>query len=373
MDTRKLLICKLLIVTLFSCINSDVVKEESKYSSELVTDAEIDDNLFDRANEFKSALTANGTRNANVYVYNHLTVDNYPGEEGAKKLAARIVLMGFTDVLLSVHSVNGKDFAELSNKDWVKVFNKYLRQYNVSVHALMFSNASQFDETKNSEIYRHASVIQQYNLTVSETERFAGASADWEPHTLRVNSSLADDANLKYEDRWDSDRYGKNGANDRLLKRTGEMLAIAKSYLDEISEKNGLPKIPVNEAINFHFQELYDEGSLNHGDVSTYLKSGRCRDINVMAYNNKKEEVWRRAQSNLAAADKNNYAKSIYICINTRIGSEGPGTSLKPQGWNYLIETLNYLHEKASEYSSMKGISVFDYSDTEDLWMNFGN
>ena len=372
MSINKFFICQLLMVILLSCDNPEV-REEYEQSTELVSDAGINESLFIRAQDFKGALTANGTKNASVYVYNRLTVNHYPGEDGARKLAARIVLMGFTDVLLSVHSINGRDFAELSNKDWVKVFNKYLKQHNVSVHALMFSEASQFDEAKNSEIFQHASVIQQYNLTVSDEERFAGASADWEPHTLRINSSLADEANLKHEDRWDSGRYGKNGANDRLLKRTGEMLEIAKSYLDEISEKYDLPRIPVNEAINNHFQELYDEGTLIHGDVSTYLKSGRCRDINVMAYNNKKEEVWRRAQSNLAAADKNNYAKSIYICINIRIGDEGPGTSLKPQGWDYLIETLNYLHEKASGYSSMKGISVFDYSDTEDMWINSGN
>ena len=33
----------------------------------------------------------------------------------------------------------------------------------------------------------------------------------------------------------------------------------------------------------------------------------------------------------------------------SRIGSEEPGTSLKPQGWNYQIETLNYLHEITSK------------------------
>ena len=93
-----------------------------------------------------------------------------------------------------------------------------------------------------------------------------------------------------------------------------------------------------------------------------------------MAYNNNKENVWKRAQSNLEAAEKYGYTKSIYICIKTRLGDdEGPGTSLKPQGWHYLIETMQYLHEKASPFSSMKGISVYDYSDTEDMWLNAAN
>lgn len=368
-------LCLLFAVLLLSCNHTEVSEERNdEYSDELIADAQINDELLAKAKEFSEALTANKTRSASVYVYNRLTVEHYPNEEGAKKLAARIVLMGYTDVLLSVHPANGQDFAELRNKDWVRVFNQYLRQYNINVHALMFSEASQFDEAKNSEIYQHASVIQQYNRTVSADERLAGASADWEPHTLKINSSLADDANLSYEDRWDTERYGENGANDRLLKRTGEMLKIAKSYLDEMSEMFDIPKIPLNEAINYHFQEQNDRANLIYGNVSTYLQSGRCRDVNVMAYNNKKEEVWRRVQSNLAAADRNNYRESIYICIKTRLGDdEGPGTSLKPQGWDYLIETLNYLHENASAYSSMKGISVYDYSDTEDLWIHSVN
>lgn len=373
-------LCLLFAVLLLSCNHSEVSEEGKEeevaggWPDELIADAQINDKLLIKAEAFSQALTANKTRSASVYVYNRLTVEQYPGEEGARKLAARIVLMGYTDVLLSVHPVNGRDFAELRNKDWVRVFNKYLRQYDVHVHALMFSEASQFDEAKNSEIYQHASVIQQYNRTVSAEERLAGASADWEPHTLKVNSPLADDANLSYEDRWDSNRYGRNGANDRLLKRTGEMLEIAKSYLDEMSEAYNIPQIPLNEAINFHFQEEHDEDNLIYGDVSTYLKPGRSQTINVMAYNNKKEEVWRRVQSNLAAADRHGYAESVYICIKTRLGDdEGDGTSLKPQGWDYLIETLWYLHEKASDYASTKGISVYDYSDTEDLWVRSVN
>lgn len=355
----------------FSCQESDETGKDETFPDELIIDAAVNKDLLAKAEEFRNAVTANQTKRASVYVYNRLTVENYSEEKGAKMLAARIVLMGYTDVLLSVHPTNGQSFAELRNKEWVQTFNRYLNKYGVRIHALMFSEASQFDEANNQEIYLHASVVQQYNRTVSADERFAGASADWEPHTLKVNSSLADDANLSSEDRWDSNRYGQYGANDRLLKRTGEMLALAKSYLDDMSEEFGLPKITMNEAINYHFQEQHDKDNLIYGDVSTYLKSGRCEDVNVMAYNNKKEEVWRRAQSNLAAADKNNYPNSIYICIKTRLGDdEGPGTSLKPQGWEYLIETLNYLHEQAAGYASMKGISVYDYSDTEDMWLN---
>ena len=85
-----------------------------------------------------------------------------------------------------------------------------------------------------------------------------------------------------------------------------------------------------------------------------------------MAYNHNKEEVWRRAQSNLAAADKGGHTNSVYICIKTRLGDdESDATSLKPQGWDYLIETFYYLHKQAAGYASMKGIAVYNYNDTK--------
>ena len=237
-----------------SCQHPDGVDPDGRVG-QLVADAGITDRQLIKANEFNAALTAGGKKQASVYVYHRHTIVRYPGEKGARKLAARIVLMGYTDVLLSVHPQNGKSFAELANKAWIRIFNSYLNSHNVRVHALMFSEASQFDRAKNKEIYIHASVIQQYNRTVHANERFAGASADWEPHSLKPNSTLSSEANLLMLDRWNNDRYGKHAANDRLLKRTLEMLALAKFYLDEIGRVYHLPELSLNEAINYSFQE----------------------------------------------------------------------------------------------------------------------
>ena len=352
-----------------SCQHPDGVDPDGRVG-QLVADAGITDRQLIKANEFNAALTAGGKKQASVYVYHRHTIVRYPGEKGARKLAARIVLMGYTDVLLSVHPQNGKSFAELANKAWIRIFNSYLNSHNVRVHALMFSEASQFDRAKNKEIYIHASVIQQYNRTVHANERFAGASADWEPHSLKPNSTLSSEANLLMLDRWNNDRYGKHAANDRLLKRTLEMLALAKFYLDEIGRVYHLPELSLNEAINYSFQERQNKDQLSFGDISQFITDGHCKDVNVMAYNHNKEEVWRRAQSNLAAADKGGHTNSVYICIKTRLGDdESDATSLKPQGWDYLIETFYYLHKQAAGYASMKGIVVYDYSDTEQMWL----
>ena len=338
----------------------------------IISDADVSSTMLMKAKEFKEALTSNGKKSASVYLYRH-TIDHYPN---ADKLAARLILLGYTDVLIAINPENGKMNSEVKNKDWLRKFNSYLNNNKVNTYALMFSEASQYDSNKNQEIEIHASVIQNFNNTVSKEERFYGAAADWEPHSLTVNNPYAgitedgDGANLASKDRWANDRYTKGGANDKLLARTGEMLEYAKKSLDKYSNQYNLPLLPLNEAVNYHVQEQQNNANLSNGDVTTYLSDLRCQDINVMAYNNKKEEIWRRSEIILSAAAKSQLSKSVYICIKTQLGDdEGPSTSLQPQGWDYLIETLNFLHEKASSYMSMKGITIYEYSGLESMWI----
>ncbi|MFR9164967.1 MAG: T9SS type A sorting domain-containing protein [Dysgonomonas sp.] len=374
------ILLKTFLVFVFSLLVCNVANSRTKGVDEIpqsvISDADATDAMLAKATEFRNALTANGSRGASVYVYDALTVRKYTGEAGAKKLAARIILMGYTDVLLDVRPINGT--LDFYNKTWIQNFNRYLNQYSVRVHALMFSEPSQFNPSRDILIYNQANIIQNYNATVAANERFAGASADWEPHLLTVDSPLADatygggeeGANLAVEDRWADDRYGKGAANDRLLKRTGDMLEYAKKSLDDLSNQKSLPLLTLNEAIYFHVQNQYNAGLLDYGNVTNYLAANRCSDINVMAYNNNMVNVWSRGRVILEAADASNLPQSVYICIKTRLGDdEGPGTSLKPQGWSYLIQTLNYLHTQAASYTSFKGISVYDYSDTEDMWL----
>lgn len=367
---KKMIYVFLCLSALSSCSCKDAKVEESH----LRIDAVVTHKQEKKALMFADALTNGGKKRASVYIYRRLTMPSYSDAGGAKRLAARIVLMGFTDVLLSVHPVGRETFALLMDEEWIRIFNAYLNKHNVKVHALMFSEPVHFNEKNNRLIWNQASVIQGYNCRVSRPERFAGASADWEPHMLHLNSKFADEAHILPDDRWGNDRYGKDGANDRLLKRTLEMLAYAKSSMDEIGSTCSLPHIPLNQAVNYHMQEQYDAGMLRYGNINSFLESGRCEDVNVMAYNENKKEIWRRASSNLADAESHGKENCIYICIKTRLGDdEGAVTSLKPKGWNHLIETLKYLHMNADPYSSMKGISIYDYSDTEDMWLNGKN
>ena len=344
---------------------------EAPTLDQVIKDAEITNSMVTKADEFKKAITDNSTKPASVYIYRH-TTDSYSTLAGAKKLAARLVVLGYTDVLIAIHPESGDLNSEIQNKDWFKVFNSYLNENKVKSHALMFSEASQYNLAKNIEIEIHASVIQNFNKTVEAKEQFAGAAADWEPHSLTASNSEAgeDGANLHMKERWADDRYYKNGPNDMLLARTADMLEYAKSSLDKLSRSNNTPLLPLNEAINYHVQEQYDMGNLNNGNVTNYLSDSKCQSVNVMAYNNKKEEVWRRAKVILDAADKSTISKSIFICIKTQLGDdEGPTTSLQPQGWDYLITTINYLHEQAKSYQSMCGISIYEYSGTESMWI----
>lgn len=356
----------LLGFTLLACQQTDPAPSEEISGSpktKLLDDAQFTAQEAEKAEAFRKALNPNREWHPSVYIYNRLTVQSYLN--APKRLAARVVLMGYREVLLAVHPENGKNFSELRNKRWIQDFNRYLHEHNVKVYALMFSEASQYQY--DAEIFTHASIIQQYNSSVDEKERFAGASADWEPHTLK-NPDLAHKAGLAPEDRWHTDRYGKGKANDRLMRRTIMMLAYAKASLDQISEARHLPFLWLNQAMNYHMQERFDQGDLEWGDMHLFLDEGKCTTLNIMCYNHRKEEIWRRAESCLVATSKQGKKNQMLIAIKTRLGDdEGASTSLKPKGWDYLIETLRYLNLQGEKYPSYRGICIYDYSDMESM------
>lgn len=68
-----------------------------------------------------------------------------------------------------------------------------------------------------------------------------------------------------------------------------------------------------------------------------------------------------------------NFPKSISIAIKTSLntyGSEGPSTSFQPQGWDYLIEGIQFLIESASHYPAFRGVDVFEFQGLEKMWVD---
>lgn len=360
-----------MLLTILSFAN---IRAQTPYAS-LLTDAGIasGSRMETRAAEFKAAVHASGITHTSLYLYQK-SVEQYSSLADAKKLAARIVLLGYTDVYLDIRPATFTDYAELKNKSWIQTFNAYLNYNGVRVYALMFSEAEQYNKTpvdggqKGTNLIRQqASIIYQYNSSVSPNERFIGAAADWEPHTLKEGSSKAAEAGLSAGQFWDDNNYVAGGSNDLLLRQTIEMLAQAKIDLDVLNtvgpEGNSLL---FTEAINPFFQQKFDEGVLKNGNTDLYFSDGNCTDVQAMVYSFKKEAIQERLDLVLNRVVN---AKTVYAAIKTIVGDdEGNETSLKFQGWNYLIETINYIITKSSSKTGFKGICIYEYDGFEDMW-----
>lgn len=390
-----------LAVFLLPPVTRNIFAQGNASSATVILDAAVDSKMQTGAETFYKAMMRNGNiSNSNVYVYDEV-VQRYNQAGGAKKLAARLILLGFTDIYLDARpSDYMKDYSEISNKTWIQEFISYLHAYTgytIRVHALMFSVPEQYNKniipdlgiTGHQLIRRQATVIAQYNKDVELNKRFDGAAADWEPHTLSAGSAAAASAGLGADEYWihdnqcpdnldcwktDPNRGGftKEGPNDKLLERTGQMLAYAKHCLDSLNVKGSTSAaLPLAEAGFFHVQEQYDAGNLNYGDILNYLNNG-CADVNVMAYFFKKEEVWRRTKVMLDAAKNRSKNKSVYATIKTRTGDdEDDITSLKLQGWSYLISAINYINDQAISDGLapfLKGICIYEYNGFEQMW-----
>ena len=316
--------------------------EQPSISEEWIETAGITELMQTKADAYRtnSGSEDDGLRNG-VYVYSS-TVAKY--ESNPRQLAARIAVLGFRDVYLSP----GK--SKITSADsWLRTFISALSEYGLKAYAVRIAdNAILIDE---SMIDDEVELIKTYNAKVNANERFAGISADLEPHTAKGSSHPGSE--LPYT--WDSStNYGVGKDNDQLLRITLERLTKAGNALH--------PDLGLNEAIFYNYQIYFDRGELSYGSVPQFLNC--CDWVIVMAYLNQKESIWEKSEPSLQAAGTE---KSVSICIKTAVNSSD-SSSIQDQGWNYLLETVKYLREQAADYDAFRGVDIFTYEGLETMW-----
>jgi hypothetical protein len=305
-----------------------------------------------KAVEFRTALTGSGKKRAGIYVYSssiQACIDH------PKRLAARLALLGFTDVYLSAarDALNGTDAGTAS---WLKTFIEQAHACRLAVHALRYSNTQMY--VADDKIYEDADLIKTFNASaVNPAQRFDAVSGDLEPHILKKDGA---DTPAGLTSFWDSDNnYGIGRDNDILLKRTLDILQLARREIAPLTLSN---------EYTYLYQQKINEKQLQHGDAKDFLTY--CDHIITMCYFNRTDVVWNRAQPVLSAAL--NHPESVYVAIKTSLntyGDEGiAASSLQPQGWKYLLQTLDYLHENTRNMPSMRGICIFEYEGLEEMW-----
>lgn len=282
-----------------------------------------------------------GGRNG-IYVYSQ-SVTMY--SEHPEQLAARIAVLGFNDVYLSP----GKE--QITNATpWLRTFIATLKGYGIQTHALRIADNSIY--ANEAKVETEVELIKTYNNAVALDEQFYGITADLEPHTCKGSSKPIA---LAYE--WNSQTgYGIGGANDKLLKLTIERLQKAKGLMTKQAPK-------LSEAVSYNFQIQANDNKLSYGTISQFLSC--CDWVVLMSYLENKEDIWTKSEPSLFAAQEK--PQSVSICIKTTTNNN-EGNGLQPKGWQYLLETTQYLTEKGKRYASLRGLDIFNYEGLETMW-----
>ena len=308
---------------------------------EWIEAADITENMIAKAEAYRNATHEGYNMRNGVYVYS-TTVEAY--KSAPEKLAARIAVLGFRDVYLSC----GKSMIATADT-WLRTFISTCSDYNIKVYALRIANVNMLVST--DLVKEETELVKTYNYSVRTKEKFAGISADLEPHTAKGEAHPG--PQLPYT--WNaSTNFGVGRDNDNLLKRTLLAMEVAANELH--------PSLYLNEAIAVSFQEYYNKGQLSYGSTPQFLQ--HCDYLVVMAYFATKEEIWNKSLPSVEAADKE---KSISICVKTAKNNVATD-SLQDKGWNNLLETMTWLKAKGLAYPSFRGLDIFTYEGLEIMW-----
>lgn len=304
---------------------------------ECVKLAGVTDLMIQKALDY-TAATQTGDKSLEncVYVYAS-SLEEYA--DAPDKLAARIALLGFRGVYLSPGG------NRLTTQDqWLRTFISTCTGLGLDVYATYYEDPSVFASEAGAEACLDK--VLTYNRSVSYEERFAGVSADLEPHIIK------EDIGLGWT--WDTDNHnGPGGQNDNLLKVTIDRLAYAKSKLYGLK---------LQEAIWWNYQNMYNDGRVANGDVNQFTSV--CDWVSIMAYRNTTDGIWDACKPTMDACGTD---KSVSICVKTATNDE-PVTSLMPNGWKALLETMETLKERGMEYGCFNGLDMFQYEALETMW-----
>ncbi|PKO99064.1 MAG: hypothetical protein CVU13_08030 [Bacteroidetes bacterium HGW-Bacteroidetes-8] len=302
-----------------------------------------------RATDFKNAIGTGEESifRSSVYVYATRTVKKYI--DNPQDLVAKLVMLGFTDVYIAYDKPSSSLYIP---KSWYLTFNKLAHENGITIHALSLSNLKLY--VSDEPIKENLEWINEFNNSVDATQKFDGISADLEPHILKINSTRRPEGlTLAWQE-----SYGIGGDNDLLLKRTVEVMALAKKEMGSLT---------LNQALGFFFQSRYDTGLLSWGGAQQFLQ--HCDQVVVMAYNYQAKRVIEMATPVLTAASQ--YPKSVSVAVKTSLntlGDDGPLTSFQPQGWDNLITSLKYVLAEAKKFNSFRGIDIFEFGGLEIMW-----
>ena len=331
-------------------INKPTGESLTPITDQLVATAGATELMRTKAAQLREATgVEDGTLRSAVYVYS-ATVEKYAQEP--KKLAARVALLGMSDVYLSI-SRDVLTATSGNQRVWYGEFISALHTYNIKVYAMRMQNNSLYLDPEG--VRTEVEAVKAWNGSVVASARIDGISADLEPHTMKSSDSNAQ--KLGYY--WDStNNYGVGGSNDKLVGLTLDRLGYAKELLGDLE---------LCEAVFSAFQPKYNQGVLSRGCAGDFL--GVCDWIMVMAYRTTADKVWADVEYYLKAATSEAHKGRVSVAVKVHQNElDSVSPSLKPLGWQGVVEALESITERGKAWSAFRGVDYFQYVGLEDLW-----
>jgi hypothetical protein len=309
--------------------------------SRLEKTADVTPAMIKRAAQFRAAIQTDRQFRSGIYVYASRSVKDYA--LAPEKLAARLKLLGFTDV-----------YVKPQPPDWRRAFIRAVHEHGMRVHAQTLERSRLFVD--DEEVIKDCAAVLEYNKSVASEERFDGVAADLEPHIMKRNHARRPKELALV---WDSEKNSGIGRdNDLLLKRTADVLALARKTIQPL---------PLGEAVGSFFQTRYDAGETANGSAGQFLQS--CDTLIVMAYNSKKERIWEMAEPTIKAAGRK--PACVSVCIKTSHGTrngKAEPSSLQSLGWDNMIDAVKYIMSKGKKTHAFMGVDIYEFQGFEMMW-----
>lgn len=313
--------------------------------------ADVTPAMLARAGQLRTALKITEGPNSSGIFVNVTSIRDYLA--APEKLAARIALLGFTNIYLSLYPGNNKAEGE-QLLQWRKAFIRAAHAHGLRVYAETLKSHAIF--VSDDPVAADCAGVLEYNKSVAPEERLHGIAACLAPNQLkRTFARRPEGLTLA----WDSGKnITKGGDNDLLLKRATDALALARKTIEPLS---------LRHLTNPGYQPLYDAGKVANGGALQFLES--CETLIVEAYGRDKAKIWNKAEPLLKAA--RGKPDSVSICIKTAQNAGGgkpDPASMQPVGWDHMIDAIKFLTDKGAMEKAFLGVDVFRYEALEKMW-----
>jgi len=180
--------------------------------------------------------------------------------------------------------------------------------YGINVYALSGDSVWIWQD-KRGGFYNFIRWVENYNLSVSESEKFCGIHLDVEPYQNAEWNTARDNVILNYQ-----------------------------NFVDEAVLQAARLNLPVVFDIPFWFDEIYYSNNYGSGNLAPWVIS-KTSWTNIMAYRDSSQEIIAIAENEAGYAK--NFGKRLVISVETQPSSEGENVTFFEEGLATMYSELS--------------------------------